>query len=147
MKRICAIALALVLMLAVFAGCGGSKEAAPAEVAAPAAPAAAPAAEVSAGNVTWADYRAWLIETFANTSPNPDNFKTLVESIGSWEEIDTSVEPWNKILGDEFFDASTWEEFQTAGVGTYNSSFVDDYESSGEPTGEASGEPSAEPAA
>lgn len=122
MRRICALTLILILVAAIFTGCG-SKEA------------------------TWADYQTWLIETFASTSPDSDGFKTLVESIGSWDELDTGVEPWNKIFGEEFFNASTWEQFRSTGSGSYNSGFVDDYESSGEPVGAASGEPTAEPAA
>ncbi len=121
MKKFLALPLCLLMLLSLLAGCGGSKE------------------------VTWADYQAWLIESFADTSPNPDNFKSLVESIGSWEELDTSLEPWNKILGDEFFNGSTWDEFVAAGgVGSFNKDFVDDTSATGEPP---SGEPSGEPAA
>ena len=135
MKKILFAGLAIVLILSVCAGCGGNAKT---ETAAE-APAAAPA------EVTWADYQNWLIDTFGQQSPDPEGYAALVRSFGSWDEIDLTTQPWDKMLGEDYFNASTFEEFVAAGgVGTYNTEYVDSNEGAGEPP---SGEPSTEPAA
>ncbi len=96
-----------------------------------------------AKSVTWEDYQAWLIDTFAATSPNPDGLTELINSTKSWDDIDLTTEPWNKMFSEENYNASTWEEFQADGKGSYNEAYVDAFEG-GEPTGEPSGEPSGE---
>lgn len=142
MKKALSILLALVLFVGVFAGCGSKEEAAEPEVATEAAPAveAAPAAEeASATEVTWADYIDWLATTFGADCPDPDDYRANLEKATCWEEVDTSAGPWDKILGEDYFNASTWDEFVAAGgVGTYNADYSDD---------SASKEPSTEPAA
>ena len=118
MKKALLILVAAVLVLCLCVGCSAS------------------------GEVTWAHYQNWLIESFADKSPTPDSFKELVLSFENWEEIDTTLEPWNKFFGEGTFDASTWDEFVAAGgEGSFNADFEDNYEASGEPTGEPSGEP------
>ena len=152
MKKILALVLALVMVLAL-AACGGGSAApaeAPAEEApAEEAPAEAPAAEEApAGEVTWADYQQYLIDTAGVNAPDPDEFKAQVEAIGSWEDIDQTVSPW-----DQFFTTlglSTWEEFQQGIVKELAVMGTASGEGSGEPTeepaeGEASEEPSGEP--
>jgi len=157
MKKILALALALVMVLALAACGGGSAAEAPAEEApaaeAPAAeaPAAeAPAAEAPAGEVTWADYQQYLIDTAGVNAPDPDEFRAQVEAMGSWDDIDLTVSPW-----DQFFTTlglSTWEEFQQGIVKELAVVGAASDEASGEPSGEpaaeegeASGEPSGEP--
>ena len=93
-----------------------------------------------AKSVTWDDYQAWLIEAFADTSPDPAGLEELIKAAESWEDIDLTTEPWNKIFSDDNYGASTWEEFQKTGEGSYNEAYVDNFEG-GEPTGEPSGEP------
>ena len=136
MKKIIFALLTAALLITVLAGCGGAAQPGAAASAQQAAP---------AGEVTWEDYQNWLIETFGQQSPNPEGYAELVRSYGSWDEIDPTVQPWDKILGDEYFNASTFEEFVAAGgVGTYNTEYVDSNEGTGEPP---SGEPTAEPPA
>lgn len=149
MKRIVLILLCIVL-LAVCAACGGSKGSEPAASAQEAAPAAAPIQDAApAQEVTWEDYQNWLIDTFGQQSPDPEGYAALVRSFGSWDEIDPTTQPWDKMLGEDYFNASTFEEFvEAGGVGTYNTEYVDSNEGTGEPpSGEPTGEPSGEPAA
>ena len=82
-------------------------------------------------------------------SPNPEGYAELVRSYKSWDEVDPATQPWDKILGENAFHASTFEEFVAAGgVGTYNTEYEDSNEGTGEPpSGEPSGEPTAEPPA
>lgn len=143
MKKILALLIGAVLVLAMLAGCGGSGAPAAEEV-----PAAEPAeAAPAAADVTWDDYIDWLASTIGADSPDPDGFRALLAQAHSWDEVDPTSPPWDKIFDEAAFDASTWEEFVAAGgVGTYNADYQDSA-GSGEPTGEASGEPTAEPAA
>lgn len=151
MKKILALLLAVVMVLA-FAACG-SKAEAPAEAPAPEAPAAeAPAAEAPAeapaGEVTWADYQQYLIDTAGANAPDLDEFKAQVEAIHSWDEMPLDVSPW-----DQFFSTlglSTWEEFQNGIVKELAVMGPASAEASEEPAaeapaGDASGEPSGEP--
>ena len=125
MKKILALVLAAVMMLALCA-CGGSKAEAP----------AAPA-----GEVTWADYQAYLIEKAGGNSPDPDAFAAEVNALTGWDDIDLEAAPWNLMF--TTIGLSTWEEFQ-AGV-------VKEPLVTGGPdasaSGEGSGEPTEEPAA
>ena len=60
--------------------------------------------------VTWEDYQQYLIDTAGANAPDIDEFTAQVEAIGSWEDIDQTVSPW-----DMFFTTlglSTWDEFQ-----------------------------------
>ena len=118
MKRITALCIALLLLLAVLSGCGSK-------------------------SVTWEDYQAFLIESLAGTSPDPEGVTAIIKGVSSWDEIDLESQPWAKFFADDGFNASTWEEFQAAGEGSFNADYVDIPDGSGEP----SGEPSAEPAA
>jgi len=155
MKRIVLILLCAALLLAVCAACGGGKAAEPAAPAveavpaAEAAPAAPEAPAAAPAEVTWEDYQNWLIDTFGSKSPNPEGYAELVRSYKSWDEVDPATQPWDKILGENAFHASTFEEFVAAGgVGTYNTEYEDSNEGTGEPpSGEPSGEPTAEPPA
>ena len=132
MKKTFALILASLLILCICIGCGGTnEEAAPVEAAAPAA------------EVTWESYLNWLADTFGANSPSPEDYRALLFQAESWDDVDPTVGPWDRILGEDYFDASTWDEFVAAGgVGTYNENFQDDaLTGSGEPTGEASAEP------
>lgn len=106
---------------------------------------AAPAAEAS--EVAWEDYLNWLADTFGADSPDPEAYRALLFQAKSWDDIDVTVGPWDKLFADDAFDASTWDEFVAAGgVGTYNADFSDDAATgSGEPTGEPSAAPAAAP--
>ena len=132
MKKTLALLLAAAMLLA-FAACG-SKTDAPAEE--PAAAPEAPAAAAPAGEVTWADYQQYLIDTAGVNAPDLDEFKGQVYAINSWDEMPLDQSPW-----DQFFTTlglSTWEEFQNgvvkelAVVGTASG------DASGAPSGEAS---------
>ena len=134
MKKILALVLALVMVLA-FAACGSKTEAPAAE-----APAAeAPAAEAPAAEVTWADYQAYLIEKAGPNAPDLDEFKGQVEAINSWEELDQTVSPWDQMF--TTIGLSTWEEFQAGTVKEPAVMGGPDASASGEPSGEASAEP------
>lgn len=140
MKKNLSLLMSLLIMICLLVGCGGESEApAPAE-----APAAAEAAE-AAPEVTWENYLNWLADTFGANSPDPDAYRALLFQAQSWEDIDVTVGPWDKLFAEDSFDASTWDEYVAAGgVGTYNEAFEDDaLTGSGEPTGEASAEPAA----
>ena len=87
MKKLIAIAVSVVMIFAMAA----TVFAAPAEV-------------------TWEDYQQYLIDTAGANAPDIDEFTAQVEAIGSWEDIDQTVSPW-----DMFFTTlglSTWDEFQ-----------------------------------
>ena len=153
MKKLLALALALVMVLAL-AACGSSsgdtaspaaeQNAAPA--AAPAeAPAAAPAAPAADG-ATWADYQEYLIEYAGANAPDLDEFKAQVYAIGSWDELDQTVSPWDQMF--TTIGLSTWDEFQAGTVkepavsgGMDPNAGSGDSDASGEPSGEGSGEP------
>ena len=146
MKKILALLIPAVLILGLLAGCGGSSAPAAEEEPAPdAAPAeAAPAADPAApADVTWDDYIDWLASTIGADSPDPDGFRALLSQAHSWDEVDPTSPPWDKIFAEDAFDASTWEEFVAAGgVGTFNADFQDSaLTGSGEPTGEPTDEP------
>lgn len=134
MKKTLSLLLSLLLLLCMLAGCGGNAET-PAPAEAPAAPEAA--------EVTWESYLNWLADTFGADSPDPEAYRALIFQAQSWEDIDVTVGPWDRLFGEDYFNASTWDEFVAAGgVGTYNEDFQDDaLTGSGEPTGEASAEP------
>lgn len=137
MKKILALALAMLMMLALVA-CGGGEEAAAPE--APAAPAAAPAAE----GATWADYQAYLIEKAGSNAPDLAEFEAQVYAINSWEELDQTVSPWDQMF--TTIGLSTWEEFQAGTVkepavmGTASGEASETTEAAGEASGEPSGE-------
>ncbi len=148
MKKILALLLAIA-MIAAFAACGAKDEAAPTVDEASAPADEAPAAEAPAdAEVTWADYQAYLIEKAGANAPDLDEFTAQVEAIGSWEDIDQTVSPWDQMF--TTIGLSTWEEFQAGTVkepavmGGPDASASG--ESSAEPAeGDASGEPSGEP--
>ena len=137
MKKSIFLLLSVLLALCLMTGCGGEAEAPTAE--------AAPAAPEAAADITWESYLNWLADTFGANSPDPDAYRELLFQAQSWEDIDVTVGPWDKLFAEDSFDASTWDEYVAAGgVGTYNESFED---SALTGSGEASGEASAEPAA
>lgn len=137
MRKTSILLLALVMILAL-AACGGGTKAEETT------PVAATAAETA--DVTWEDYLNWLADTFGADSPDPEAYRALIFQAKSWDDIDVTVGPWDKLFADDAFDASTWDEFVAAGgVGSYNKDYQDDAATgSGEPTGEPSGEPAAE---
>ena len=63
-----------------------------------------------AGDVTWADYQAYLIEKTMDNAPDPELFKTQVEALSSWDDIDLNTMPWNQLF--TTLGLSTWEAFQ-----------------------------------
>ncbi len=130
MKKTLALLLAVMMVLALCA-CGGGNEA-PA-----AAPAEAPAA-AQAGEVTWADYQAYLIEKAGGNAPDPQMMADQVNALTCWEDIDLDAAPWNQFF--TTLGLSTWEEFQQG--------IVKDSQVIGGPdaSAEASGEPTGEPA-
>ena len=132
MKKRIAFVLAAVLALAILAGCGSSGG----------------SGSAGAAEVTWDSYIDWLFETFGAESPDPDDYRAMLETAKSWDDIDVNSPPWDRLFAENGFDASTWDEFVAAGgVGTYNEDFEDSaLTGSGEPTGEPSGEPTEEPA-
>ena len=133
MKKTLTLLLSLILLMCVMVGCGG--ESTP----------EAPEAPAAAAEVTWESYLNWICDTFGADSPDPDAYRALIFQAESWDDIDVNMGPWDRLFGEDFFNASTWDEFVAAGgVGTYNEEFQDDaLTGSGEPTGEASGEPAA----
>lgn len=119
MKKTITILLSLVMLMTLFAGCGGSDE------------------------VTFDDYKAWLMDAFVERSPDPEGIKATLEALTGWEDIDLNAQPWDMFFSENGYNASTWDEFVAAGgVGTFNAD-VEVPETSGEPSGEASGEPAA----
>ena len=120
MKKAISVVMTLLMLLSLLAGCGGSKE-----------------------EVTFDDYKAWLMEAFVERSPDPEGIKATLEALNSWEDIDLNSQPWDMFFSESGYNASTWDEFVAAGgVGTFNED-VEVPETSGEPSGEASGEPAA----
>lgn len=142
MKRTLSFLLSVLMLLALCA-CGAKEESPAALAEAPAAAPAAPAAP--AAEPTWESYLNWLADTFGANSPDPDAYRALLFQAQSWEDIDVTVGPWDKLFAEDAFNASTWDEYVAAGgVGSYNESFEDDaLTGSGEPTGEPSAEPAA----
>ena len=138
MKRILSFLLAALMLLALCA-CG-AKEETPAAQEAPAAAQEAPAAAAAApaAEVTWESYLNWLADTFGADSPSPEAYRDLLFQAASWDDVDVTAGPWDKLFAEDGFNASTWDEFVAAGgVGTYNEDFMDDaLTGSGEPTGE-----------
>ena len=117
MKKTIAVLLSFLLMLSVLAACGAKEE------------------------VSFEDYKAWLIEAFVERSPDPEGIRATLESLSGWEDIDLNSQPWDMFFSESGYNASTWDEFVAAGgVGTFNAD-VEVPETSGEPSGEASGEP------
>lgn len=131
MKKFAALLLAAMMVLALCA-CGGASGSDAA------APAAAPAA---AGEVTWADYQAYLIEKTSGNAPDPEAFKQQVEALNSWDDIDLESAPWNQIF--TTLGLSTWEEFQNGIVKDSQVVGGPDMSASGEGSGEPTGEPAA----
>ena len=139
MKKILALLLAMMMVLALCA-CG-AEEAPAAE-----APAAAPAAEAApaAAGATWADYQAYLIEKAGANAPDLAEFEAQVMAINSWEELDQTVSPWDQMFST--IGLSTWEEFAAGNVkepavmGTASDEATTETEAAGEASGEASGE-------
>lgn len=143
MKKILALLLAVVMVLA-FAACGSKTEPAPAEApaAAPAEAPAAPAPEAPAGEVTWADYQEYLIEKAGANAPDLDEFKGQVYAINSWDELDQTVSPWDQMF--TTIGLSTWDEFQAGIVKEPLVMGAASGEATEEPAADASGEPSGE---
>lgn len=120
MKRNVFLLLTLIVLLGLLAGCGSSSD-----------------------EVTFDDYKAWLIEAFVERSPDPEGIKATLEALTGWEDIDLNSQPWDMFFSESGYNASTWDEFVAAGgVGTFNAD-VEVPETSGEASGEASGEPAA----
>lgn len=66
------------------------------------------------GGVTWADYQQYLIDTAGSNAPDLQEFTDQVMAIGSWEELDQTVSPWDQMF--TTIGLSTWEEFQAGDV-------------------------------
>lgn len=80
------------------------------------------------GSVTWQDYIDFLWNSFKDTAPNPDALKSLLDSTPDWAFIEENIEsgPWYKFFGEDYYNATTWDEFAAnGGVGTFNADFVD----------------------
>lgn len=80
------------------------------------------------GDVTWQDYIDFLWNSFKDTAPDPDALKTLLDSTPDWAFIEENIEsgPWYKFFGEDYYNATTWDEFAAnGGVGTFNADFVD----------------------
>ena len=80
------------------------------------------------GDVTWQDYIDFLWNSFKDTAPDPDALKTLLDSTPDWAFIEENIEsgPWYKFFGEDYYNATTWAEFEAnGGVGTFNADFVD----------------------
>ena len=120
MKRTISLLLSLLVLLGLLAGCSGSSD-----------------------EITFDDYKAWLIEAFVDRSPDPEGIKATFDTLESWEDIDLNSQPWDLFFSESGYNASTWDEFVAAGgIGTFNED-VEVPETSGDPSGEASGEPTA----
>ena len=144
MKKILALLLAMMMVFALCA-CGGGDKADDAP-AAPEAPAAAPDAAAPGGEVTWADYQAYLIEKAGSNAPDLDEFKGQVNALTGWDDIDQSVSPWDQMF--TTIGLSTWDEFKAGNVKEPAVMGGPDGSASGEAAGgDASGEPSGEPPA
>lgn len=120
MKKILALALAMLMVLALCA-CGDS----------------------SSDGASWADYQAYLIEKAGANAPDLDEFTAQVNAIGSWDELDQTVSPWDQMFST--IGLSTWDEFKAGNVKepAVAGAMGGDGAASGE-MGEASGEPSGE---
>jgi hypothetical protein len=95
------------------------------------------------GEVTWADFQAWLLEILPDVCPFPEAVGPIIEATESWDDVDIEgAGPWGKIFGEDAFNASTFDEFVAAGgVGTYNADY-EDLPLEGAPDMGASGEAS-----
>lgn len=83
-------------------------------------------APAAGGDVTWADYQAWLVSILPEISPFPEEVGEIIMATESWDGIDMDNGPWGKIFGEDAFNCTSWEEFSAnGGVGTYNADFVD----------------------
>lgn len=83
-------------------------------------------APAAGGDVTWADYQAWLVSILPEISPFPEEVGAIVMATTGWDDIDMDNGPWGKIFGEDAFNCSSWEEFSAnGGVGVYNADFVD----------------------
>lgn len=120
MKKILSLCLSLMMLVSLLVGCGGNN---------------------SDSEVTFDDYKAWLVEAFVDRSPDPEGIKATLEALTGWEDINLNAQPWDMFFSENGYNASTWEEFVAAGgVGTFNED-IEVPATSGEPSGEASGEP------
>ena len=137
MKKYLALALAILMVLALCA-CGEKAETPSAESAVEGPADVAPDAE----GPTWAEYQEYLIEKAGANAPDLDEFKNQVYAIGSWDELDQTVSPWDQMFST--IGLSTWDEFQAGVVKESAVAGAMGGQASGEPSGEASGEPSAE---
>ena len=81
----------------------------------------------ASGDVTWADFQAWIVSILPEISPFPDAVGELVMATTGWADMDVNGGgPWEKIFGEEYFNTTTWDEFvANGGVGTYNADYVD----------------------
>lgn len=126
MKKTVSLLISLLVILGLFAGCGGGS---------------------SSDEITFDDYKAWLAEAFVSRSPDPEGIQATLDALTSWEDIDLDTQPWDMFFSESGYNASTWDEYVAAGgVGTFNEDVevpTDSGVSSGEASGEASGEPAA----
>ncbi|MBQ9032242.1 MAG: hypothetical protein IJ106_12430 [Parasporobacterium sp.] len=60
--------------------------------------------------VTWEDYQQYLIDTAGSNAPDLQEFIDQVTAIGSWDELDQTVSPWDQMF--TTIGLSTWEEFE-----------------------------------
>lgn len=117
MKKYLALALALLMVLALCA-CGDKAE----------------------EGASWADYQAYLIEKAGANAPDLDEFKSQVNALGSWDDIDQTVSPWDQMF--TTVGLSTWDEFKAGTVKEPAAAGA-----MGGDAGTGSGEPSGEPVA
>jgi len=84
-------------------------------------------APAAGGEVTWADYQAWLLKILPDICPFPDAVGEIIRNTKSWDEIDVDGNgPWGKIFGEDAYNTTPFDEFvANGGVGTYNADFVD----------------------
>ncbi|MCC8356499.1 MAG: hypothetical protein LJU34_01380 [Oscillospiraceae bacterium] len=73
----------------------------------------ASAETADAGEVTWADYQAYLIEAAGGNAPDLDEFTEQVMALESWDDIDESTSPWDQMF--TTVGISTWDDFVAAG--------------------------------
>ena len=147
MKKILALVLALVMVLALAACGGGSAPAAEEPAAAPAEEApAAPAAEEPAAGDDFAEYKAYFGAYAAAGAPNEEeaaNMQSLIDACDTFADIEAI--PQSTVLF-ENVGVLTFDAWVAAGMPAADTEGMVSEAAQQAASGEASGEPSAEPA-
>ncbi len=71
-----------------------------------------------AGEVSWADYQAYLLNTIGAGAPDKAELQAQIDALGSWSDIDVTASPWDMFFkeGSSFFgQVMTWDDFVAAG--------------------------------